>query len=90
MRKSIHTPEYSGLRAELRRIRKAAGYSQRKLARRLRAAPSLVANIETGERRIDLIEFIWFVQACDADPVEALKGLMAAIGQRDRPRRKRP
>jgi len=88
MRKSIHTPEYHGLRAELCRIRKEAGFSQRKLAKRLRAAPSLVANIETGERRIDLIEFIWFVHACEGDPVEVLKALMGKIGE-SRPHRRR-
>lgn len=82
MRKSIHTPEYHGLRAELRRIRKEAGLSQRTLAQRLHAAPSLIANIETGERRIDLIEFIWYVRACGEDPLDALQALLARIGKR--------
>jgi transcriptional regulator with XRE-family HTH domain len=69
MRKSVHTPQYAALRSELRHVREAAGLSQRDLAAALGVPRSWVANVETGERRIDLIEFSWFVSACAADPV---------------------
>jgi hypothetical protein len=29
-----------------------------------------VAKVETGERRIDLVEFGWFCAACGASPAE--------------------
>jgi transcriptional regulator with XRE-family HTH domain len=64
MRKSIHTPEYAALRAQLHKIRTDAGLSQRDLAARLKVPHSWVAKVENGERRIDLVEFCWFVEAC--------------------------
>lgn len=67
MRKSIHTSEYAALCEELRAARKNAGLSQRALAERLKVSPSWVAKVETGERRIDLVEFKWFLGACGAD-----------------------
>lgn len=66
MRKSIHTPEYAALRAQLYKIRTDAGLSQRDLAARLKVPHSWVAKVENGERRIDLVEFCWFVEACGA------------------------
>lgn len=64
MEKSVHTSEYRALRAELRKLRQNAGFSQRALAPRLSVPHSWVAKIENGERRIDLIEFCWFATAC--------------------------
>jgi transcriptional regulator with XRE-family HTH domain len=75
MRKSTHTPEYGALRAALRELRNAAGLSQRDLAAMLDVPPSWVANVETGERRIDLIEFCWFVSQCGANPAAVLAEL---------------
>src|SRR5207245_3180034 len=77
MKKSIHTPEYSALRAELCLVRNKAGLSQRQLATRLRVPHSWVAKVENGERRIDLIEFGWFISACDADPGRAAVRVLA-------------
>jgi transcriptional regulator with XRE-family HTH domain len=67
MKKSVHTPEYASLRSELRGAREKAGLSQRELAGRLKVPHSWVAKVETGERRIDLVEFCWFVSACGLD-----------------------
>lgn len=68
MEKSTHTPEYAALRAELRAARDNAGLTQRDLAARLEVSPSWIAKVESGERRIDFVEFCWFVAACDTDP----------------------
>lgn len=67
MEKSIHSTEYALLRAELRAARDAAGCSQRELALRLKVPHSWIAKVETGERRIDLIEFGRFMTACGGD-----------------------
>ena len=29
---------------------------------------SFIGRIETGQRRIDLVEFVWLAKACGADP----------------------
>ena len=71
MRKSQHTSEYRVLCAELRAARDLAGLSQRDLAAHLKVPHSWVAKVETGERRIDLVEFCWFVAACGGDPLKA-------------------
>ena len=52
--------------------------SQRTLAAKLKVSPSWVAKVETGERRIDLVEFKWFLAACDADAVAVFARLAGA------------
>lgn len=82
MQKSVHTKEYKALRAELRAVRKEAGLSQRDLAARLAVPHSWVAKVEAGERRIDVVEFAWFVSACGADPATLGSALIARFGRR--------
>ena len=48
--------EYAALRSLLRTIRKEAGVSQVELAKRLEVSQSFVSKIESGERRIDIVE----------------------------------
>ncbi len=79
MRKSVHTAEYTALRAALRAARTQAGLSQRELAKRLEVPHSWVAKVENGERRIDLIESGWFLAACGIDPITMLKRIMQAF-----------
>lgn len=76
MLKSTHTPEYAALRAELRAAREAAELSQRELAAKLRVPHSWVAKVESGERRIDLIEFFWLLAACGSDPIPIAERLL--------------
>jgi len=79
MKKSVHTPEYASLRSELRDARDKAGLSQRELATRLKVPHSWVAKVENGERRIDLVEFCWFISACGIDPLPASQRLLRQI-----------
>jgi transcriptional regulator with XRE-family HTH domain len=72
MEKSTHTPEYKLVRSELRTIREGAGLSQRELASRLKVPHSWVAKVESGERRIDVVELCWLIRACGAHPPSAL------------------
>ena len=81
MKKSIHTSEYVALCEELRAARNGAGLSQRALAARLKVSPSWVAKVETGERRIDLVEFRWFLAACGGD-AEAVFGRVGRGGRK--------
>ena len=64
------------LRAELVAARKSAALSQRDLAAILRVPHSWVANVESGERRIDLVEFWWLLSACGVDPLVVTERLM--------------
>ena len=57
-------------------IRKKAGLTQQELAKRLRRPQSFVAKYEGGERRIDIVEFLWLVRAMKADPMVVLRTLI--------------
>ena len=49
-------------------LRKAAGLTQRELAEALGREQNLVGRIETGQRRVDLVEWVTICRACGADP----------------------
>ena len=76
MEKSTHTKEYAALRAELCLAREKSGLSQRQLAARLKVPHSWVAKVESGERRVDLVEFYWFLSACGEEPLDAITRLL--------------
>jgi len=80
MRKSVHTPGYVELRKQLVTARHEAGLSQRELAARLDVPHSVIAKIESGERRIDPIELCWFVRACDGEPADVFAHVVDRAG----------
>jgi transcriptional regulator with XRE-family HTH domain len=89
MLKSTFTRQYDSLRSKLREVRKAAGLNQRELAMRLGREHSFVARIEQGERRVDLVEFCWICEACDADPGRVVAELLRSFAARGSPRKPR-
>jgi ribosome-binding protein aMBF1 (putative translation factor) len=58
--------------------RKSAGLGQDDLADRLKCHQSLVARIESGERRIDVVELVVLARAIGFDPFEILAIVEAA------------
>lgn len=56
-----------------------AGLTQRDLAERLGKPPSFVAKIETGERRLDLVEFVAIARALNLSPAEFIGRVDAAM-----------
>jgi len=60
MPKSQHTPRYAHLLVTLRAARKQAGLTQADVAKHFRTHPSFVSKIESGERRIDVVELADF------------------------------
>lgn len=59
--------------AQLRRMRKQAGLTQRALATRLSMHATMVHRSEIGDRRIDPVEFVAWCRACNADPSKAIQ-----------------
>jgi transcriptional regulator with XRE-family HTH domain len=49
--------------------------TQTELALRLNQYQSLVARLESGQRRVDVIEFLQLAEILKFDPLEALKVL---------------
>jgi len=84
MRKSLHTPEYKRLLAALRNARAHAGLSQRELGARLKVPHTWVAKVESGERRIDVVEFGWFIAACGRKATAVFARLQPKGPQRER------
>ena len=63
MRKTIHTDQGQRVAEMIREARTAKGLTMRDLADRLGRPHTLVAKIESGERRVDLVEL---EAICDA------------------------
>ena len=61
--KTLRTPQHTALINELKRVRHDAGLTQAALAIRLGVAQSFVAKVEGGERRLDVVEFINWMDA---------------------------
>lgn len=68
------------------RLRRTAGLTQRQLAARLGREQSYVGRIETGQRRVDLVELVQICDACGADPLAEVARLTREVA-RSVPRR---
>jgi transcriptional regulator with XRE-family HTH domain len=71
-RKSIYSPGYEKVLTLLRETRLDAGLTQAQLCERLRRPRNYVSKCESGERRVDVLEWAEFLAGCGADPVTFL------------------
>ena len=83
LRKSMYSPEHQALKFFLVDLRKKLSHSQREFATRLSVGHSYIAKIETGERRLDVIEFFDLMYALDLCPVEQFTELSKKIDSID-------
>ena len=72
----LERQKYELLRAELKKTRLDASLRQIDLAKLLQKPQSYVSKIESGERNLDVIEFISYCIALDLDPAKYLKKLI--------------
>lgn len=72
MAKTIRSKGQLALCQALVDARKNAGLGQDDLADRLKCHQSLVARLESGERRIDVVELVVLARAIGFDPFEVL------------------
>jgi transcriptional regulator with XRE-family HTH domain len=73
MSRTLQSPRHEALRAFLVERRKKAGLTQAQIAKRLGRHQSFVAIIESGQRRIDVIELVDLAEAIGFDPHAALR-----------------
>lgn len=74
--KTLRSRRHRALCATLLSARKAAKLSQAELATRLKTSQTAIARIESGERRVDVVEFIDMARVLRIDPREVLSELM--------------
>ncbi len=72
MRRWVSSPSYKGAIAALVAARHLSGKTQREVAAVIGKPPSFVAKVETGERRLDFVEFIVLARALGQDPAALL------------------
>ncbi|KIT15579.1 helix-turn-helix domain-containing protein [Jannaschia aquimarina] len=77
MPKTLRSPEHIALMGVLREARLTAGMTQAELAGLLGRPQSYVAKIETGERRVEVVEFILMARAVGRKPGEILREVEA-------------
>ncbi|MFW1807138.1 helix-turn-helix domain-containing protein [Acinetobacter ursingii] len=70
---SVHSEEHIWLRHFFIARKKELDLSQRDLAGRLGVVYSFVGKVETGDRRLDIFEFISYCNALKLDPLDVLK-----------------
>jgi transcriptional regulator with XRE-family HTH domain len=80
MSKTLRSARHQALIALIVEKRKRAGLTQSDLAKKLRQYQSYVARIESGQRRIDVVEFLEIAEAIGFDPRDALRRLGSRRG----------
>jgi transcriptional regulator with XRE-family HTH domain len=75
--KSQHSSEYRPLPDFLRLLREEAGLTQRDLGTRMNKPQSWIYNCETGNRRVDVAEFIQWATSCGVDVIAAFSRFLA-------------
>jgi len=68
---------YEVLRGLLAVERQSKGMTQQDVAAKLGKPQSYVSKYESGERHLDLVEFVEVCEALSADPVEVLQRMLA-------------
>jgi len=79
IRKSVHSSEQKAFCELMTDARVKAGLTQTKLAERLGKPQSFIAKYETGERRIDVLEFVTIAQAIGIDPMRLLRDFVEGL-----------
>jgi transcriptional regulator with XRE-family HTH domain len=76
--KTLGSKQHVALIAFLKDRRKAAGLSQEELAEHMGEYQSFVARMESGQRRVDVVEFLSLAAILKFDPKAALTEITKA------------
>lgn len=81
MASTVEHAEYAILQELLKRVRESKGLSQRGMSARLGKMSSYVQKIESGERRVDVIEFLQICDLLEVDETAFLKELRTQVAE---------
>ena len=79
--KPLYSPASARLRELLTEARTKVGLTQIDVAGRLGRPQSFVSKYESGERRLDVVEFLEVCAAAQADPVRVLREVEMVRGR---------
>jgi transcriptional regulator with XRE-family HTH domain len=75
----VQAEHYRIVGAALAAARMRANLTQVELARRLQKPQSVVSQIEAGQRRVDLVEFLLITRTLGADPVAIFAEIVRSL-----------
>jgi HTH-type transcriptional regulator/antitoxin HipB len=87
MQKTLRSPRHVRLIQLIVDKRREAGMSQADLAEALDRYQSVVAAIESGGRRIDVVEFLELAEVIGFDPHEVLRDVVQITHKHKTPRK---
>ncbi len=64
----IHDPRYQRIATLLTDLRKQRGWLQQDVADRIGRPQAFVSKVESGARRLDVVELLDFLRVLEADP----------------------
>lgn len=79
MTTSIHTSEMLALRSWLKGEREKKNLSMRVLGERMGKPHSYIQKVEQGERRLDVVEYVWYCNFLEVDPLIGVGLIQEAI-----------
>lgn len=71
----LHSPRYKKLRTLLAKARREATLTQADVSERLQRPQSFVSKYESGERHLDVLEFIDVCKALGISPLDVMSHL---------------
>lgn len=72
---SVYSEEYQRVITALKKARKERGITQAQLAEALGRPQSFIAKIESGERRLDVVEFVHLARLVGLELGDVLEGI---------------
>ena len=87
MKTSVYSSEYVALREWLANARTAQGLTIRELGERLDIHHSVIGKIESGGRKLDVIEYVKYCEALGVNPADGLAAVEASTAKRAGKRR---
>jgi transcriptional regulator with XRE-family HTH domain len=69
---SISNKRHAALASAILTERHRSGLTQAEVAKRLRKVQSTIAQIESGQRRVDVVEFLQIADVLGFDPIEII------------------